>query len=247
MTRRDDRYTKAIDQIGTQGADHLETRLGGIYALERLAKDSPRDQPTIVQVLSAFVRANLPQTTDPQGCPAPAKPGPNGIQHRLRLDLQAALTVLGRRNHADDDGVVVDLTYSCLNGIHLIGATIEGANLEGANLIDADLSGTVLRNANLTQVNLGGADLGGVEFRGANLRGADLPNAYLRNADLDGADLRNANLGDTHLEGAELGANLAGANLRNARLQGAKLDEALHDQDTVVDGAVTTGATGVWW
>ncbi len=35
-----DRYTKAIDQLGTQGAEHLQTRLGGIYALERI------DEPT---------------------------------------------------------------------------------------------------------------------------------------------------------------------------------------------------------
>ena len=35
-----DRYTKAIDQLGSE---KLETRLGGIYALERIAVDSERD------------------------------------------------------------------------------------------------------------------------------------------------------------------------------------------------------------
>jgi hypothetical protein len=30
------RYTSAVDQIGTQGDDRLQTRLGGVYALERL-------------------------------------------------------------------------------------------------------------------------------------------------------------------------------------------------------------------
>src|SRR6266699_1165904 len=44
-----DRYTAAVDQIGIQGADHLETRLGGVYALGRLMTGSPRDQPTIVE------------------------------------------------------------------------------------------------------------------------------------------------------------------------------------------------------
>src|SRR4051812_43986332 len=53
-----DRYTKAVDQLGQSGADRLQVRLGGIYALERLARDSPPDQPTIIEVLSAFVRTN---------------------------------------------------------------------------------------------------------------------------------------------------------------------------------------------
>ncbi|HEX4702314.1 MAG TPA: hypothetical protein VH352_09335, partial [Pseudonocardiaceae bacterium] len=34
-----DRYSHAIDQLGTAGPDRLQVRLGGIYALERLAAD----------------------------------------------------------------------------------------------------------------------------------------------------------------------------------------------------------------
>ena len=37
-----DRYTKAIEQLGS---DKLDVRIGGIYALERVARDSPRDHP----------------------------------------------------------------------------------------------------------------------------------------------------------------------------------------------------------
>ena len=39
-----DRYTKAIDQLGPDKG--LDVRIGGIYALERIARDSPRDHPT---------------------------------------------------------------------------------------------------------------------------------------------------------------------------------------------------------
>lgn len=48
-----ERYTKAIEQLGSTG---LDVRLGGIYALERIAVDCARDHPTIAEVLSAFVR-----------------------------------------------------------------------------------------------------------------------------------------------------------------------------------------------
>jgi hypothetical protein len=56
-----ERYTKAIEQLGS---DKLDVRLGGIYALERLAIDSERDHPTVVEVLGAFVREHSDSTDD---------------------------------------------------------------------------------------------------------------------------------------------------------------------------------------
>ena len=48
-----DRYTKAIGQLGSK---KLDVRIGGIYALERVARDSRRDHPTVMEVLAAFIR-----------------------------------------------------------------------------------------------------------------------------------------------------------------------------------------------
>ena len=48
-----DRYNAAITNLGSHS---IEIRLGGIYALQRLMQDSPRDQSTIIAVLCAFVR-----------------------------------------------------------------------------------------------------------------------------------------------------------------------------------------------
>src|SRR5215218_5855243 len=52
-----DRFTKAVEQLGS---DKLEVRLGGIYALERVARDSRRDHGPIMETLTAFVRENAP-------------------------------------------------------------------------------------------------------------------------------------------------------------------------------------------
>jgi hypothetical protein len=52
-----DRYTKAIEQLGS---DKPDVRLGGIYALERIAKDSAYDRATIAEVLTAFIRGRAP-------------------------------------------------------------------------------------------------------------------------------------------------------------------------------------------
>ena len=37
-----DRFTRAIEQLGS---DKLDVRIGRIYALERVARDSVKDQP----------------------------------------------------------------------------------------------------------------------------------------------------------------------------------------------------------
>ena len=52
-----DRYTKAIEQLGSKEVDVC---IGGIYALERIARDSARDHPTVMEVLAAFIREHPP-------------------------------------------------------------------------------------------------------------------------------------------------------------------------------------------
>jgi hypothetical protein len=97
-----DRYTKAITQLGDE---KLEVRIGGIYALERIARDSQRDYPTVMEVLSAFVRVHSPRQAPP------SQPGrwsrrwphkPEQPRQAIPPDVQAALTVIARRWIARD-------------------------------------------------------------------------------------------------------------------------------------------------
>jgi hypothetical protein len=105
-----ERYTKAIEQLGS---DKLDVRLGGIYALERIAKDSRQDHPTVVEVLSAFVREHsdpVPTDAEPsiakvlstflQDDSKPAADPPDAEQPVRKpnptTDVRAALSVLGR-------------------------------------------------------------------------------------------------------------------------------------------------------
>jgi hypothetical protein len=48
-----DRYGKAVEQLGD---DQAPVRLGGLYALERLAQDAPGLRQTIVDVICAYLR-----------------------------------------------------------------------------------------------------------------------------------------------------------------------------------------------
>ena len=56
-----DRFVKAIEQLGNDTS--TDVRIGGIYGLEQLARDSPSDHPAVFDVLTAFVRGHVPAGT----------------------------------------------------------------------------------------------------------------------------------------------------------------------------------------
>jgi hypothetical protein len=96
-TQITDRFTKAITQLGatdSQGRKQIETRLGAIYSLERIAKDSPVDHWSIMEILTAYVRENAPgreprENEDPQALASDEIP-------QLAKDVAAIMTVIGR-------------------------------------------------------------------------------------------------------------------------------------------------------
>jgi Pentapeptide repeats (8 copies) len=153
-----DRYTKAIEQLGT---DKLDVTLGGLYALERIAKDSPADLATIAEVLTAYVRAHAPWQP-----PAPGQHvGGTPLDHLPSLeercpDVQAAMTVLARMS-TGDRGVLhlqrTDLRKANLAAVHLKQVSFGSAHLEGAVLFGADLQRTVLSHAHLKGAMADGA------------------------------------------------------------------------------------------
>ena len=211
-----DRYTKAIEQLGS---DKLDVRIGGIYALERVARDSARDHPTVMEVLTAFIREHSHEPW-----PSP-DPGGREQQRSTRPDVQAALTVIGRRN-TELDIQQIDLARAFLPGANLsfaklAGADLREANLDGANLSFAKLAGADLREANLDGANLTLAELMRADLRGANLVGAELVSVSASAADLGIIDVR-TNLRDADLRGLDLGR----ADLTDARLDGAVLTDA---------------------
>jgi uncharacterized protein YjbI with pentapeptide repeats len=236
-----ERYTKAIEQLGQA---ELAVRLGGLYALERIAVDSERDHPTVVEVLSAFIREGSRKQGTPragQGTVQQAAetdtPAPESdATPRPPTDIQAALTVLGRLpqrpeipradlSEAQLSGA--QLQKANLSGAQLDGANLSGAQLEKANLSEARLDGANLSGADLIWADLSGAWLADVDLSGAQLLGANLSRARLGKANMSEARLIGANLSDAHLEGADLsGAWLERANLTDAHLEGADLSGA---------------------
>jgi hypothetical protein len=197
-----DRYTKAVEQLGS---DKLSVRIGGIYALERVARDSAIDHPTVMEVLTAFIREGPKEPSDP------------GDVLEIPADVQAAVTVVARRD-AKRDKPQIDLTGANLRNAQLASATLAGADLAYATLAAANLIG-----ANLAGAILAGTDLRNAQLEGATLASANLFHADLRQADLTGADLTSATL--THADLRSTGATLPSANLRGADLTSARWPE----------------------
>ncbi|MGX4695468.1 pentapeptide repeat-containing protein [Streptomyces sp. JNUCC 63] len=210
------RYTAAIEDLGSSNA---EVRIGGMYALQRIAEDSPHDKPTVVRVLAAFVRNH-------------GIAGSAAVQD----DENTAVEILMAEATADDPANLrgaqlphlqqsgADMRALDLSGANLQGAYLAFANLAGAQLSGADLSGAHLKGADLHGAQLSAADLHGADLHGAHLNGANLAFANLADAELRAADLHDADLNSANLKGASLsGANLAGADLSRAKLAGALL------------------------
>jgi hypothetical protein len=183
-----ERFGRAIDQLGH---DQLDVRLGGIYALERIARDSPLDRLTIYEVLTAFVRGHAPWP--------PRLPG----QYRERAsigqlpelqvrapDIQAAMTVLSRRSRV---GIPPPPPRPTRLGRRKR-AQPEEPRWQYARIEDPEL------------------DLHGVDLRRVNLTRAILNNAHLYGAHLEGALFYGAHLDSTK--------NLTGAHLRGAHADG---------------------------
>jgi uncharacterized protein YjbI with pentapeptide repeats len=210
-----DRFTKAVTQIGD---DKLEVRLGGLYALERIAKDSPKDHWTVMEILSAYVREKAKKkdeivkniesnsNTNVNGETAETKKTP-----KIATDVQAALTIIGRRKTEQDSKT----DKINLSGTDLSGADLSKSNFSSANIRTSNLIGTNLSNSNLAQIDLTESNLTNSDLSWSNLNEAKLIRVNLTNSNMIGADLSKGKL---------MGSILHEANLRQVKMQSVILD-----------------------
>ncbi len=210
-----ERFTRAIDQLGNE---KLEIRLGGIYALERIANESEKDYWPIMEILTAYVRKNSPVKTD----------SPK-LDTKVNPDIQAILTTIGRSqipSGMEPKRLNLQETYlqkADFREANLQWVNLSFAHLENANFVNTNLKGAYLEGTHLENTLLLGANLEEADLKGAHLKKADLKRANLNKTDLSKADLGEANLCVANLEGADFKmANLQGADFRGAILKGAK-------------------------
>lgn len=168
-----ERFTRAIELLGS---DHLGIRLGAIYALERIARDSERDHWPIMEVLTNYVRSNAPRD---DSAPHATRPAESEQANRAAIivpdpDVQAIMTVLRRRSryYGNGENEPLDLFATDLTAIDLREAHLERADLSFSFLRGTDLAGSHLEEAKLIRTDLEEANLRGAFLHGADLRAA---------------------------------------------------------------------------
>lgn len=197
-----DRINKAVEGLGAEKTvkqlaedgttkeftePNLEVRMGAIYALERIAKDSLRDHIQIMEILSAYIRQNAVK--------------PLHVNLKLRLDIQIALTVIGRRAHSQiklerKRKYVLDLSNINLDNVVLKGLNFDRANFEHSSFRDSNLSLGSFIKASFYQVDFEKAQLYKAKFNGAILFHTNFKATLLPYADFKNAEIGQANFSD---------------------------------------------------
>ncbi|MEW2632825.1 pentapeptide repeat-containing protein [Streptomyces sp. NPDC048389] len=233
-----DRFSRGVDQLGT---DRLETRIGGLHALWRIAEHSARDREAVISIQAAYLRTHLPWPPTAPGTPAADAPVNDVAPLEVRApDAQVALTSLGvlcrdreqswvnlsvtDLRRADCDGLwlpEVNLDRACMEAAGLYHANLTQASLVSAVLRHAECRTAIFRRARLALADLRGAGLVETDLRDADFTEADLREANLRKADAGGACFRRADLRLADLRGTDLST----ADLTETRLTGAAVSE----------------------
>ena len=194
-----ERFSKAVEQLGNEGS--ITVRLGGIYSLERIARNSQEDHWTIMEILTAFVRENSNINREPDS--------------KILQDIQAALTVIGRRNTENDPkNVRINLSRANLNGAKFSEAKLDKANFSSANLTkdrfyEVSLTQAIFHDSNLTEARFDESNLTEAGFSRANLTKAifseaNLTKAYFFNVNFTGANFFGVNLIEAKLNHADI-------------------------------------------
>ena len=194
---QNDRYQKGAEMLGNETCS---TRLGGIYALERLARDHPKTyHEQIMKLLSSFARH---PTTDTA---IEIKFHDEAISketYHVRPDVYEAVSAIARCKVAQ----------------------IKNENGSGKNSgsYQTDLSVRYLKKGGPPYINLTNVKLTGADLSDAYLSGADLSSAKLNMAVLSDTILRDAIFYGAVLHGADLdGTNLVGKTYNSPLIGGA--------------------------
>ncbi|MFJ7251981.1 pentapeptide repeat-containing protein [Streptomyces sp. NPDC098085] len=211
-----ERYVEAIKLLASTT---MTERLGGIYSLERIMRDSEKDHWTVVEVLASFIREHASHSSKIEREFSLDTPDEAPPQH-----VQAALSVLARRPRRDEE-FHVDLSYTDLRGAHLAGGNCGGFQFRHCRLGGAHFEGANLRKAFFWGASLSEAYLIGVDGHQAGLVHCNLANTMLGNSNLRAAFLHNSNARSTSFRGCDLtDANLHGTDLRGADFSNAVLN-----------------------
>lgn len=200
-----ERFTRAIDQLGathSDGRKNLEVRLGGIYALERIAKDSVKDHWPIMEVLTAYLVEHAPKR--------PSDLMPTSNQRFVTPDTRAILNVIARRHWEYEVGTE--------NTISLVNLELSDTELSHAHFKYSQISNTNLNEAMWLGTNFEKACISGSAMNSSCFAGSNFEGAQIRLVGFVDSDFEEANMVNVYFEKC----NFQGALMHSVQLQGAE-------------------------
>ena len=222
-----ERYQKGAEMLGS---DVLSVRLGGIYALERLAAEHPQQYYVqIMKLLCAFARH--PTRDEDYGMRMAERDANPRRFSSSREDVQAAIDAIGSRDETrieieKSQGFELNLIEADLSHTRIRDANLSGAMLHYANLSHTYISSVDLSHAYLIGTVMKKTRLDNVDFTDARAQGVDLSGAlvFLNGKplfDLDHANLSPAQFSD----GTQSLTHLHNVDVSGISIQDAKLDQ----------------------
>ncbi|MCC3305616.1 pentapeptide repeat-containing protein [Sneathiella sp. HT1-7] len=194
---------------------NLEVRIGAIYALERIAKDSLRDHVQIMEILCAYIRENAPEKSVYEDKPLLEDDAP-------RADIKAAITVVGRRSK----------TQIALEWKKKFRLDLRNTDLSQVDFSNGNFSAAMFDQCRLTHSVFNNTKLLGTQFYRANLNYSSFIDAELRGtrfeyATIDEPSIKSARFSESINKGKFYGISVAGSNILTIPNFGSAEERAL--------------------
>jgi hypothetical protein len=190
---------------------NIEARLGAIYSLERILRESEKDQRAILETLCAYIRENSPlEVPEDEAEASVFWQGGTLIRGTRRKDVQAAITVVGRRPPTARESLDFKNT-------NLVGYDFSGRNFDQGDFSRAFMNGTNLTGTSFSSCTFSNTFVKNSQVKDTKFHLSLFEDCDFTNAELDGADFRSATFLDTDLRKARITKiHLEGANLEKA-------------------------------
>lgn len=177
---------------------NIEIRLGGIYALEKIAKDHKSLHMPVMEILCSYVRQNAENSDfDNQNESDEKSEKSEIIKKLIRIDVQAAVSVIGRRNMSIideeiigdgrkdisfEDDVRFDLSNCRFTGLNMKGLTFSRANFERSVFVDSNFDDAYFDRTNFSKSEFKNVTMQNIKVNGCKLDESRFIDIYIGEA-----------------------------------------------------------------
>ena len=262
-----DAFIKSVELLANTSAS---ARQGGIYVLEKIAKDNPERHSTIMRIMTSYIRGETYRIFHRQ-----LRKETNLIEEELveklankpmPSDIEAAIEVIRERQTYNDESLKINekppksnFRFD-LSNAYIFNANLGGNNDKRSNFLKtdfsdskmvecrfdrSDLSGSYFFSSDLRRSSFVESNLKNCEFkRKTNLRDCDFKASNLSGSEFEDCDLTRSSFIRSTLKNCEFKeTNFKECDLQGCKLQGCDLTDAKNLTQAQIDSANIDEAT----